>query len=69
MNKMSKADKFFEQIGYIKIEDNSEKIRYRDDTGYIVEFYVKDKLVSPQLIMNLKQLQAIIMKCKELKWL
>lgn len=76
---MSKADEMFERLGYKKdIDVNYGLIRYNKDDKYFIRFIAEDKTVEANSIDNnkvwilsidIKLLQAINEKIKELGWL
>lgn len=69
---MSKADKMFEKLGYVK-DDADDKIIYQLNNHEIC-FYLKRKEFDcgcgiGREVINMQELQAINEKCKELEWL
>ena len=76
---MSKADEMFERLGYKKdIDVNYGLIRYNKDDKYFIRFIAEDKTVEANSIDNnkvwilsidIKLLQAINEKIRELGWL
>lgn len=71
---MSKADKMFEELGYIKQEkewEEDEQVHYityiSNDT--LIEFSLDSKYINITSIVNMQELKAINQKCKELGWL
>lgn len=77
---MSKADEMFEKLGYKKkIHINSQKEEI-DLIGYdkgedkiaiedsSLVFLKKPKMITTNIIIDMKELQAINEKCKELGW-
>ena len=68
---MSEADKMLEKFFDNKYEYyNNGKlkwIKYVNNTS--VKFYVEDELIEIEGQIDFKELQAIIMKCKELGWI
>lgn len=76
---MSEADKMFEELGYKKIEtDGDNLLEYKKQfPGYskFIRFDLLDRIFTSfyymsnmQPYLNIKELQAINMKCKELKF-
>lgn len=75
---MSKADEMFEKLGYRKdIDVSYGLIRYNKDDKYFIRFVIEDKVVEVNsvvdneihvLSMDMKLLQAINEKAKELGW-
>lgn len=75
---MSKADEMFEELGYKKdIDVSYGLIRYNKDDKYFIRFVIEDKVVEVNsvvdneihvLSMDMKLLQAINEKIKELGW-
>lgn len=79
---MSEADKMFEELGYIKKEEKNY-IRYNKfgnvGFGEMIDFDLKNKkfrLTNKTCQGNthfrygtMQELQAIIQKCKELRWI
>ena len=73
---MSEADKFFEEINYIKLEKNNENyIGYvSKDTPDFILFILDKKMVCPHKYntkytgITMEELKAIQMKCDELGW-
>ena len=74
---MSEADKMLEKIFDNKQEYyNNGKlkwIKYETNYKYVnntsVKFYLEDELIEIEGQIDFKELQAIIMKCKELGWI
>ena len=76
---MSKADEMFEKLGYKKdIDVNYGLIRYNKDDKYFIRFLIEDKAVEANSIIdndiyvlsiNMKLLNAINEKCRELGWI
>lgn len=71
---MSKADKMFEKLGYIKQEkewEEDEQVHYityiSNDT--LIEFSLDSKYINIANIVDMQELKAINQKCKELKWI
>lgn len=71
---MSKADTMFEELGYIKQEkewEEDEQVHYityiSNDT--LIEFSLDSKYINITSIVNMQELKAINLKCKELKWI
>lgn len=73
---MSKADKLFEKLGYIKVEDRESHIEYRknvDGDLFEIDFWKEDNTVSKNYYrdigyITMQELQAINEKVKELGW-
>lgn len=66
---MSKADKMFEELGYC-IDENEERIIYDNcDNNIIFEFKYKTISFDNCICINIRLLQAINEKVKELGWL
>lgn len=70
---MSRADKIFEELGFMKIE-NKQQINYVGMTDNIV-FLINYKKIEYQFlrgstfrIQTMEELKAINEKCKELGW-
>lgn len=74
---MSKADKLFEELGYIKVEDRESHIEYRknvDGDLFEIDFWKEDNTVSKNYYrdmgyITMPELKAINLKCKELGWI
>ncbi len=74
---MSKADRLFEELGYIKVEDDKSFIEYRKIVNgdlFEIDFWKDDKTVSKSYYrdmgyISMQELQAINLKCKELGWI
>lgn len=76
---MSRADEMFEELGYeIDIDIKYGLIRYNKEDKYYIRFAIEDKTIELNSIednrvwilgMNMKLLQAINEKVKELGWL
>lgn len=72
---MSEADKMFEELGYIKQEtewEEDEQVHYyityiSNDT--LIDFSLDSKYINIISIVNMQELKAINLKCKELGWL
>lgn len=71
---MSEADKLFEELGYMKIE-NKHQIVYVKDISTIV-FLLNYKKIQYEflrgctyIVQNIEELKAINKKCEELGWL
>lgn len=68
----SKADRMFEEFGYIKIEGEN-LIIYRMEDGYYIEFCQDEKTFRKVIFytysrdITMQELQAINEKCKELR--
>lgn len=79
---MSKADKMFEELGYIKLTKKELKEKYKKEKEYyeliecfyegemfkFIVFY-KDKELNSVSSLTMQELQAINEKVKELGWL
>ena len=70
---MSKADKIFEELGYIEQFTLNEFIVYRTDSshsmGHSIEFLTKShKVFNSYNTITMQELKAINIKCKELGW-
>jgi hypothetical protein len=76
--KMSKADRTFEKLGYVKIErkgyisyfyegDRSNWIKFRLEVEG--EYKPFRKQVKSNMYLTMQELQAINKKCKELEWI
>lgn len=73
---MSEADKLFQKLGYeVSNSEFVEKLNTKTnivfDNGYIkITFYNNKKLfIDADDIINMEELKAINLKCKELGWL
>ena len=71
---MSKADEMFEKLGYIKKEtswkeENKKHFVEYNSNDTQIQFSIDTKHVLITNILNMKELQAINEKCKELNWL
>lgn len=75
---MSKADEMFRKLGYEKIIESNIKINYEKEGQFFdkeIVFGLIDEIVTVELgtgesaNINIKELQAINEKCKELGWL
>lgn len=68
---MSKADKMFEELGYIKNYEVRNGVDYQSPNMSVIHFDKVDKLVNfyNEPHIDIKGLQAINEKCKELGWL
>ena len=72
---MSKADEMFEKLGYKKesLEDEETEAYIEDvePSAFRTEIYFhKDKwLIGIHTNINMQELQAINLKCKELGWI
>lgn len=76
---MSEADKLFEELGYkkeiIKSEVSDEvTIMYIKNFVYeynskIISFKIKKKIVEIKYSLDMQELKAINLKCKELGWI
>lgn len=69
---MSKADKMFEELGYIVEEGNRNIFVYIDDGEYINHSFVIHKesksITVYKQLTTMQELQAIYEKVKELRW-
>ena len=74
---MSEADKMFEELGYEKIIENNIEILYEKERRFWdkeISFDLIDKQVTVEMStgdsepITIQELQAINMKCKELKF-
>lgn len=75
---MSKADEMFEKLGYIEdIGSIFGLIRYNNDNRNYIRFVIEEKTVDMNSIIDneistlsidMKLLDAINQKCKELRW-
>lgn len=70
---MSEADEMFEKLDYKKIE-KSNKIIYREKMGLLIPnaeivFYKNDKWIGVNFNLDMQELKAINLKCKELGWI
>ena len=63
-----KADEMFDELGYEKIHDNKRRIVYYNRLTRIT-FKIKDRWVDINMNLDMKELQAINEKCKELGWI
>ena len=62
-----KADELFDELGYEKKRDNRMGMLYK--RGFErVEFILANKLIYIEGMMNIEDLKAINLKCKELGW-
>lgn len=71
---MSKADEMFEELGYAKEEttwkeDNKKHFVEYNSNDTQIQFSIDTKHILITNILNIKELQAINEKCKELGWL
>ena len=79
---MSKADEMFKELGYVKVYEDELEIKYvyksselGDDFEFILLFTKISKLIFHKdencrtIGIELKLLQAINEKCKELQWI
>lgn len=73
---MSEADKMFEELGYYKdFDDITHEYRKEEDGDlFEIDFWIEDKEVSKNYYreagnITMQELQAIIAKCKELRWI
>lgn len=72
---MSKADRLFEKLGYIKVEDDKSFIEYRKIVNgdlFEIDFWKDDKTVSKAYYrdmgyISMQELQSINEKVKELR--
>lgn len=75
---MSKADKMFEELGYKKLNKRELKLSFDDDflelvlcvyevPMYNFVYFYQDKTFSFVGAKNMQEIQAINMKCKELR--
>lgn len=70
---MTNADKMFEELGYIKHENNFG-IYYHDKEDKwgeytAIVFDKEDKTLHFEIYITMQELKAINQKCKELGWL
>lgn len=73
------ADEMFKKLGYKNdIEASYGTIRFNKDYNSFINFIIDDKCVLTNTLKNnqidmlyitMEELQAIIKKCEELKWL
>ena len=73
---MSEADKMFEELGYYKDFDDIIHEYRKEENGdlFEIDFWLDDKEVSKNYYreagnITMQELQAIIAKCKELRWI
>lgn len=79
---MSEADKLFEELGYKKEILSNKKIKYSNNSSCynIIIFYLYNKTFFSEEIdedyemnqgatLNMQELKAINLKCKELGWI
>lgn len=78
---MSEADKLFEELGYKKIEESKRYLRYSNSGRYgeHIDFELKLKEIRATRVttqgnthfryINMQELKAINLKCKELGWI
>lgn len=72
---MSKADEMFLKTDFVNKEEIIQKgkltkIKYEDENcRYSIIFNIISKEIRINAVLNLKELQAINEKCKELKWI
>ena len=73
---MSEADKMFEELGYYKdFDDITHEYRKEEDEDFFeIDFWLDVKEVSKNYYreagnITMQELQAIITKCKELRWI
>ena len=64
---MSEADELFDELNYIKMHDNKRRIVYKRGFDKI-EFSHKYKEIVIDTTLNVEELKAINLKCKELGW-
>ena len=65
---MNEVDELFDELGYEKKHDNRRRIVYKKLFAKI-EFNIVFKEINVDSCINMQELQAINMKCKELGWL
>lgn len=65
---MNEVDELFDELGYEKKHDNRRHIVYKKLFAKI-EFNIVFKEINVDSCINMQELQAINMKCKELGWL
>lgn len=61
---MSEADELFDELNYIKEHDNKRRIVYKRGFDKI-EFLHKYKEIAIDTTLNVEELKAINLKCKE----
>ena len=73
---MSEADKMFEELGYYKDFDDITHEYRKEENGdlFEIDFWLDVKEVSKNYYreagnITMQELQAIITKCKELRWI
>ena len=72
---MSEADKMFEDLGFVKMEDNEKVLTFMDNAGFDIQFWKKAKefckLVNfnEYAFISIEELKAINKKCEELGWM
>ena len=71
---MSKADKMFEELGYIKQEkewEEDEQVHYITyiSNDALIEYCLDSKYINITNIVDMQELKAINQKCKEMGWL
>lgn len=73
---MSEADKMFEELGYYKDFDDIIHEYRKEENGdlFEIDFWLDVKEVSKNYYreagnITMQELQAIIAKCKELRWI
>lgn len=79
-DKMSKADKILEELGYKKIKTTGDNLleyeKQFPEYSKFIRFDLLDRTftsfyygIDMQSYLNIQELQAINMKCKELGWI
>lgn len=74
---MSKGDKYFEKIGYRKVEEDTNLLKYENKKKN-KRIYFKEKTIRSSYynvtkeypgIIDMSELKGIHLKCKELGWI
>ena len=66
---MSKADKMFEELGYLKNENKDISIITYSGNETLIQIFLNIKSIEIASIINMQELQAINEKVKELGWI
>ena len=70
---MSEADKLFQELGYIEHFNTQYAEVYRKDSrkcsGRQISFDMRTKSIHNEYYINIEELKAINLKCKELGWI
>lgn len=69
---MTEADKLFEEMGYIEHFNTEYEEIYRKNSrrcfGRQISFNMHTKSINNEYYINMQELKAINLKCKELGW-